>query len=130
MQISLKQSYWTVCSTTQNFLPDSQLANKQYLLFLFGVGWKHKGIHWGVAVLQYCVVQTLQCCANIAATVWRHAWRAVRPLHSVVPTLWGLHCEMDLFVYCTIIIMIIINNINKSIKSEICWQIWIYKCRF
>ena len=60
MQISLRQSYWTVCSTTQNFLPDLQLANKQYLLFLFGVGWKHKGIHWGAAVLQYFVVQTLQ----------------------------------------------------------------------
>ena len=124
MQISLRQSYWTVCSTTQNFLPDLQLANKQYLLFLFGVGWKHKGIHWRAAVLQYCVAQTLQCCANIAATVWRHAWRAVRPLHSVVPTLWGLHCEMDLFVYCTIIIMIIVNNIYKQINQK--WNMLTY----
>ena len=33
-----------------------------------------------------CCIALVLCCENIAATVWGPAWRAVKPLHGVVPT--------------------------------------------
>ena len=34
---------------------------------------------------EFCLASVL-CCENIAATILMPAWKAVKPLHSVVPT--------------------------------------------
>ena len=60
--------------------PDSQPANKQYLLIVFVVDWMHTGIH----------KRNLLC---FSAVLWKHCsyslspvWRAIKPCRSVVPT--------------------------------------------
>ena len=68
------------CSIIPNFFPDSQPANKQYLLIVFVVDWMHTGIH----------KRNLLC---FSAVLWKHCsyslspvWRAIKPCRSVVPT--------------------------------------------
>ena len=63
---------------TSSFLILSWLK-KQYFLFLLLV--EHLQAFTG----EFCFASLL-CCENIAARVWWPAWRALKPLHSVVPT--------------------------------------------
>ena len=58
------------------FFPDSQLANKQYLLFVFVVGATHTGIHGRV----------LPC---FSVVLWKHcsySLKACNQTSGVVPT--------------------------------------------
>ena len=61
------------------FLIHSQQINNTCSSFLLLVE------HVQALMGEFCFASVL-CCENIAVTVWRPAWRAMKPLHSVVPT--------------------------------------------
>ena len=64
---------------TSPFLIHSQQINNTCSSFLLLVE------HIQALMGEFCFASVL-CCENIAVTVWRPAWRAMKPLHSVVPT--------------------------------------------
>ena len=98
------------CSIIWNlFFSDSQLANKQYLLFFSCCWLTHTGIHWRV-LLCFRAVLWKHCSYSLKACMegsWTSSWCG-----SNWPP-WGLCHEMDLYIYC------IINNNKKQIQQKI-----------
>ena len=100
------------CSIIPNFFfPDSQLAKKTILTLCFYY-WSNTYRHSreSSALLHCCVVK------KIAARVWWPAWRALKLLHSVVPT---DILEVSIIKWIDKYIYTIINNDKKQVQQKL-----------